>query len=115
MHNENSLITILLISRTNIQYVIIAVKKVISHVNVILKRKTTIFQDLSSPCIYHNHHFITNVRRQGYHQVLVAYSAHVGVTTTILVFQITGMHPHHCNFHLYNTLDQKTDFRNPRD
>ena len=133
MHNIDSLTNILHISRTTVQHAIIAVKKVISQVIVILKRKTIIFLDLYSPSINHNHHCITSIRPQGDHKVLVAHPPHVGVTITILVFWITSMHPHHHSLqylhhsiciclqqvprgvHLHYTLDQKTDYGNPCD
>ena len=77
MHNADSLTTVPYINRTNIQHAIFAVKKFISHVIVTLKRKTIIFQYLHSPSINHNHHFITSIRPQGDHQVLVAYPVRI--------------------------------------
>ena len=133
MHNAGSLTFVFYISRTNVQHVFPASKKVISHTIVILKYKTISFQGLYSPSIIRNHHRITSIRRQGDHQVLVAHQAHVGVTTTILVPLITGIKPYHrslqyphhsihirlqqvpCGVHLHNTLDQKTDYGNPCD
>ena len=82
---------------TNAQHAIIAVKKVILHANVVLKRKIIILQDLHSPSINHNHHYITNIRRQGNQKVLMAHLSHVGLTITISVLQNTGMRPHHCS------------------
>ena len=43
MHNADSLTTVCQINRTNVQHAIIAVKKIISHVIVILKHKIIIF------------------------------------------------------------------------
>ena len=95
MHNADSLTTIRPISRTNVQHAIIVIKKVILYVIVILKHKFFFFlQDLRSPSINHNHHYITNIRRQDNHQVFMAHPAHVGVTITISVFRIIRMCPH---------------------
>ena len=62
MHNADNLTTILYISRTNVQHAIIAVKIVILHMIVTLKRKIISLQDLHSPSINHNHHCITTIR-----------------------------------------------------
>ena len=98
---------------------------------VILKRKIIILQDLCSPSINYDYHRVTSIRPQSGHQVLMAYLAHIGVIIIISVFQIIGMRPHHHSLrylhhsiyiclqqvprgvHLHNTLDQKTDYRNP--
>ena len=73
MHNTDSMTTVLHISKTNVQHAIIVVKKVISRVIVALKRKTMSLKDLHSPSINRNHHYITSIRRQGDHQVLLAH------------------------------------------
>ena len=57
-HNVDSLTTVPHINKTNVQPVIIVVKKVISHVIVTLKCKTINLQDLHSSSINHNHHCI---------------------------------------------------------
>ena len=94
MHNLDSLTTICPISRKNVQHAIISIQKVILLLIIILKHKIFFFQDLHSPNINHNHHHISSTRPQGDHQVLVTHLAHAGVTITISVFQITGMHPY---------------------
>ena len=78
MHNSDSLITVPHINKTNIQYAIIAVKKVILHMIVTLKCKIISLQDLHSLSINYNHHCVTSIRYQGVYQVLVAHLAHVG-------------------------------------
>ena len=125
MHNANNLITVLHISRTNVQHVILMVKKVTSHANFILKCKIFILQDLHSPSTNHDHHCITSIRYQGDHKVFVAHLAHIGVTITILIPLNTGMCPHcyslqylhysicvhlqqvPCGVHVHHNLDQK--------
>ena len=72
-----------------------AVTKVISQVIVTLKCRTNNFQDLYGPSINQNHHYITSIRLQGEHQVLVAHAAHFGALITISVPLITGMSPDH--------------------
>ena len=133
MHNADSPTIVYSISKKNVQHAIIVVKKVILHMSVILMRKIILLQDLRSPNTTHDQHCVTNTRRQDDHQVLMAYWAHVGVTTTILVFQNTGMCLYCCNLrylhhsihvhlqqvphgvHLQHTLEQKTDYGNPCD
>ena len=95
MHNADSLTTILQINKTNVQLAIIMEKKFILLVIINLKHKIIVFPDLPSPSLNRNHHCITNFRRQDDHQVLVAHLSHNGVTITISVFWITGMHPHY--------------------
>ena len=95
IYNVGSLTIILHINRTNAPYAIIAVKKVILHVIIVLKHKVIILQDLCSPNINHEHHCITYIRHQDDHQVLMSHPAHIGVTTTISVLLNIGMHPYH--------------------
>ena len=73
MHNVNSPTTVPHISRTNVQHVITAVKKVILHVIVILKCKTINFQDLNNISISHDYDYITSIRPQDDHKVLMAH------------------------------------------
>ena len=136
MHKANSLTTVLHTSRTNVQHAIIVVKKVILHMIVILKHKIIIFQDLYSPSINHNHHCITNIRRQDDHKVLVAHlGPHWGHNNNLGISDHwhEPSPPHHLipppqytciclqqgpcgdNLHFHHILDQKTDYGNPCD
>ena len=134
MHNTDSLTTILHISRTNVQHAIFAVRKVILHVIVTLKRKTIIFQDLHSPSINYNHHCITSIRPQGEpsgpHGPLGPCWGHNNNIGTSDHWHESSLSQHlrpplqyiharlqqgHRGVHLHHTLDQKTDCGNPCD
>ena len=73
MRNADSLTTIIYISKKNVQHTIFVARKGISHVIIALKHRTIILQDLHSPSINRDHHYVTSIRPQADHQVLVAH------------------------------------------